>query len=160
LLVSNQSHAEAIAACEALLLQARDFETRNTTLTLLAWACLGEGRPRAALAALQKVLPRQAVDSYALAAVERASGQRAGAIQTLQKARAVGLLSRESARLLVDLYAEAGDLEAAFATTLEHLRVLGPDDAHLVVHALEQAEDFGRAEALSSAIDAVRAPIS
>ena len=121
---------------------------------MLAWACLGDGRPRAAIKALAKVMPRQAVDPYTLAAVERASGEWDEAIRTLERARSGASLSREAARLLVDLYAERGDLERAFATTLDHLRVLGPDDARLVVRALEQAEDFPHAATLSQAIGA------
>jgi hypothetical protein len=153
LAVLQHRYPDAIRLSEVVLGEARDLDTRNAALTILAWACLGEGRPRAAMAALEKVLPRDAADPYTLAAIQRASGLRDQAIETLQGARRIGPLSREAARLLVDLYAERGDLERAFVITLEHLRVLGSEDARLVVRALEQAEDFRHAARLSEAID-------
>jgi len=151
-LVVDQRYDEAILVAKGVLVQARDFDTRNAALTMLAWACLGQGRPREASDALGKVLPAEAVDPYTLAAVQRACGERDRAIQTLERARDRIAIGRQAARLLIDLYAERGDLQRAFATTLDHLRVLGPEDARLVVDALEQADDFRNAAALREAI--------
>lgn len=131
-----------------------EFSARTRALTTLAWALLGQDRPRAALRALDQILPAQAVDPYALASAESALGQVQTAIATLNRACRRGRLSREAARLLIDLYAQSGEFDLAFAATMEHLAVLGASDARLVVHALERAEDPRHAAMLAHAIDA------
>ena len=158
--LEEHRYADAIAGSEEILTRARDFETRNAALTTLAWAWLGQGRPRDAMSALNKVHPVQSVDAYVLAAVQRALGLPDHASQTLERAHGNAPLHREAARLLVDLYAERGDLERAFITTLDLLAVLGPDDARLVLHALEQSGDLRNAARLSEAIAASAGPSS
>jgi hypothetical protein len=156
-LVLEHRHEEAMRVCQGVFIQALDYKTRNAALTMLAWACLGQDQPRAAMAALDKIRPPEGRDPYTLAAVQRALGRIDDALQTLERAPS---WSREAARLLVDLHAERGDLQRAFSTTLEHLRVLGLEDAKLVLRAFERAHDVEHAIILSQAISAMGDPIA
>jgi hypothetical protein len=151
-LVMSHRYAEATRVAEGILLQARDFDTRNAALTTLAWAQLGLGRTKDAMAALKSVIPQEAVDPYALAATEKASGHVDRALERLETIRKVRQLNRDEARLLIDLHAERRDFDGAVAITLDYLRVIGPEDARLVAQALECHQEFGNAATVSQAI--------
>jgi hypothetical protein len=114
---------------------------RNEALHVLAWAALGAGDPKAARKALEMLMP-DAIDAYTLAAVESASGCPSRAIQALDRDRRgsdLRVLSREAARLLIDLHAQAGDFNRVAATAIELFSSLGREDVLTVARALAEA---------------------
>ena len=152
LLLQQERYAESRALSEEVAQRARDLETRNTALSTLAWAWMGEGNTRRAREALARILPTSAVDPYLVAALENADGHPERAISVLEQQRRQTTLSREAARLLVDLHAQRGDLSQAADVARDLSRVLGPDDLRRIAHALERAGEHEKALGLTDAV--------
>jgi hypothetical protein len=134
-------HEAARDIAKTVAAAARSSVTRNEALHVLAWATLGAGDPKAARKALEMLMP-DAIDAYTLAAVESASGCPGRAIQALERERrgsGLRALSREAARLLIDLHAQAGDFNRVAATAMELFSSLGPEDVQTVARALVEA---------------------
>jgi hypothetical protein len=137
-LMAIGDHVGARQAAERSIASASSPTALERGLTALAWSYLLDGNPRAAKVILEEIQPPSAVDSYTLAAVERALGDSARAIQLLRNALQNGSLSREAARLFIDLQAEVGDFEGAAATTVAVATLLTEEDLHTIVRALEE----------------------
>ncbi len=140
-------HVAADAAAHATT-----AHTRNAALTTLAWAALAQGHCGRARAALDEVEPSYEVDLHCSAFVDAANGSPESAIRALEVARTAGILNREGARLLVDLYARVRGLERAVLAAVTTREVLGTDDCRLVVKAACEAGEYGPAATLASAL--------
>src|SRR5580700_8427898 len=112
--------------------------TRNAAFHLRARTALQERKPNRAWEALQEVRPQRAIDRYILAIVENARGRRADAIAALAH-RPNARLSREAARLLVDLHALRGDLNGVATAAMDNREALGAPDLRRVADVLIEA---------------------
>jgi len=137
-LMAIGDHVGARHAAERAIASALSPAALERGLTVLAWSYLLDGNPRAAKVILEEIRPPTAVDPYALAAVERALGDSALAIELLRGVQQNGSLSREAARLFIDLQAEVGDYEGATATTVAVADLLTEEDLRKIVCALEE----------------------
>jgi Zn-dependent protease len=152
LLLLRERYFEARTIAHDVLLRARDRRCRNAALTTLAWSWLGEGEPRRARECLARIRPASAVDGYAVAAIEHRDGHPERAIIALDRQRQETGLTREAARLLVDLHAQRGDFSRAAEVARDLSTVLGADDLRRIVLALEQAGEHAKAAALAETI--------
>jgi hypothetical protein len=143
---------QAIQAASAAAAGAKTAGTRNAALTTLAWAALAQGHGRRAKAALDDVRPRYEVDLHCSAAVDAVNGCPDTAIRTLEVARTAGILNREGAKLLVDLYARQRGLDCAVMAAVTNREVLGPEDCRMVVKVACEAGEYGPAAILASAL--------
>jgi hypothetical protein len=142
--------ATAVAQCDCR------SEARNAALALLARAALGAGRPKRALEAVEAIAPRSSVDLETLVAVETANGHPERAIVALEQARRRGGLDRAAARLLVDLYASAGDYERLAAAAVDLSRVFGPEDVRVIALSLEAAGEASLADRVATSAGGTR----
>jgi hypothetical protein len=133
----------AASACSAA--------TRDDALHVLAWAALGDGDPDAARKVLGALRPG-VVDAYTLAAVESANGCPSRAIEALDRGRHGPGLSRDAARFLVDLHAQAGDFKRVAAAAMDLSDVLGPEDVRRVARVLTEAGELHFAVAVIGVI--------
>lgn len=144
----DTSHASACAL--EVVEKARTDVTRNAALWLLAWVHVAQGDGRRAREALAGMSRNATLDPFTLAAVEDAAGNRTGAVQILELARAQGLRQASMSKLLIDLYARAGDLARAAQLAAEDVIVLGPAQARRVLTALLESAEYRSAAALAS----------
>jgi hypothetical protein len=86
------------------------------------------------------------------AAVESANGRSQQAIEALERAKARTALSREGARLLVELCANVGDFQRVVTSALELVSVLGTEDIRLIVRGLEKAGESRHAATLAGGV--------
>jgi hypothetical protein len=127
----GRAYDAALAAATA----ARTQPIRDAAWIVLAWVHVAKGEGGRARDALAQLSPEGAVDPYTLAAVEDAAGNRLGAQQVLEMARDQGLRTAAMTKLLVDLYAHAGDLGRAARLAAEDADILAVGDARLVLDA-------------------------
>lgn len=144
----DRRHAAAREAAAKVATSAHSSALRNEAIRVIGWAALGDGDFSCAQELLQRVGRSHVLDAYTLAAVESASGRPRGAIEALHDGRRTSGLSRDAARLLVDLYAQAGDLRGAAAAATDLSPVLGPVDVRQVAGALVDAGEFDLASVL------------
>jgi hypothetical protein len=142
----------AIQAASAAAAQAKTRRTRNASLTTLAWAALAQGHGRRAKAALDEIHPRYEIDLHCSAAVDSVNGSPDSAIRALDIARTAGILNREGAKLLVDLYARKHGLDRAVMAAVQNQQVLGAEDCRIVVKAACDAGEYGPAAILASTV--------
>jgi hypothetical protein len=131
-------YADAGETVEHLLSWECGSATRNAAFHLQARIALRGRKPNLAWEALQEVRPASAIDPYTLAIVEHARGRRTNAISALTHVRATPL-SREAARLLVDLHALGGDLRSVATAAVENREALGAPDLRRVADVLVEA---------------------
>jgi hypothetical protein len=143
-----EAHAAAMVAADMALTTA----TLARALELAAWSLLELGRPEEAREALRRVRPPRVVDVYCWAAVEDACGRADRAWFALDQARQAGSLAAEAIKLLIDLHVRWEEMDAACRVAREELRVLGPDDARLVLEAAFDARAFRGATELAAAL--------
>ncbi len=143
---------QSIQVASRAAAEAKTARTRNAALTTLAWAALAQGHGRRAKAALDDIRPRYEVDLHCSAAVDAANGCPDSAIRALEIARTAGILNREGAKLLVDLYARQRGLDCAVMAAVTNREVLGPEDCRMVVKVACEAGEYGPAAILASAL--------
>jgi hypothetical protein len=151
-LLGRGDHAAAERAASDIVGRARRSKDRNSALTILAWAALGERRLERARWALDQVEPRHSLDLHCFAALQAETGKPELAIQALELAQSTRNLCCGGAKLLIDLYLRQDRLLRAFASALENRRVLGVDNCRMVVKAACDAGEYAAAAALASAL--------
>jgi integrase len=152
LLLDDANYALARDGASHILCSSCTPATRNAALHVLARATFCLGDPHGARLAIDCVRPPGAVDVHTLAVVENGIGRPDRAIAALDCARRGAGLSRESARLLIDLHAVTGDLDGAASVARDLARALGPADIRRVARALHGG---GRPELATALIIAV-----
>ncbi|MBI2388230.1 MAG: hypothetical protein HYV09_01325 [Deltaproteobacteria bacterium] len=115
--------------------RAKSQAVRNGGYTALAWVFVERGQGSKAKAALAEIDPPYAVDPYTMAAVEDAAGDAGRARAILEEARRQGFRTIEAGKLLIDLYARDGRLEAAVDVAQEDADLLSRDEVHAVFQA-------------------------
>lgn len=115
--------------------RAKSQPVRNGGLTALAWVHVERGQGARARAALAEIEPAHAIDPYTVAAVEDAAGASSRAKEILEEARRQGYRTVESSKLLIDLCAREGRLEAAVDVAVEDADLLSRDDVRAVIDA-------------------------
>jgi hypothetical protein len=110
--------------------------TMNAGLTVLVRVALEEHRLATAREILRRIKPRRSVDPCLEAAVERAAGRDDRARDALERARGRRTFGAAAARLLIELHAEANDLERAVRVAVAHLDLLERDDVQNMVASL------------------------
>jgi eukaryotic-like serine/threonine-protein kinase len=127
-------------------------DSRSSALTLLARVALEEGRIETARELLSRVPIAQRIDLPVQVAIERADGRADRAIQLLEAARLRGNFGREAARLLVELHAEASDLDRAVQVAVESLDLIAPEDVRSMIASLNAWGEFRHAAAVVRAV--------
>jgi Zn-dependent protease len=134
--------------------KARSSAVKNAGLLVLAWAEATSGRRGDARATIERLERDTPTDPYLIAAVEDALGAPERARAWLEVERRQGVRRTESTKLLIDLYARAGELEHATDLAAESLDVLSEEDARAVLDAARGAKAEKEAARLALAIDA------
>jgi hypothetical protein len=150
--LAKEDYAGAAAAASRAAKSARTPRTRNAALSTLAWATLGQGYPERAKAALDGIVPSNAVDLYCLAAVEATRGRLEQAIDALEVARTARTLTCDGAKLFVDCCARLHGVEHAVTAALQTIDVLGVENCKVVAKAAADAGAHVSAATLASAI--------
>jgi hypothetical protein len=135
-LLAAGSLAAAWKASRAVAETAVRRRTVNAALTVMARVALREHRLDDAREILGRIRPRRRVDPCLEAAIERADGRDDRARDALENARDRPTFDGAAARLLVELYAEANDLERAVEVAIEHLDLLDPHDVQNMISSL------------------------
>jgi len=134
---------------------ARSNATANAAWEIAAWAALGLGRPEDAYRALQSIQPASAVSNYCWAAVEAERGQPQRAIALLERDQRGRSLNAEGAKLLIDLHARVGNLQAACNVGGSELERLEPDDVRRVIEVAFAWNAFASGAKLAEELFAV-----
>jgi hypothetical protein len=124
-----------LARAERIITLARTTQMKNAGLFVQAWALatLGhKGQARDIIEKLEREIP---ADPYLIAAVEDALGSSERARAWLEAERRQGVRRTDSAKLLIDLYARAGELERAVDVATDSIDVLSEEDARAVYAA-------------------------
>jgi eukaryotic-like serine/threonine-protein kinase len=126
--------------------------SRDAALTLLAQVALEEGNVEKARGVVRLAEADGRIEVHVQAAIERADGWVDRAIELLDTARRRGTLTREAARLLVELYAETDDLERAVQVAVESLDLIAPEDIRLMILSLNAWGEFCHAATVARAL--------
>lgn len=133
--------------------KARSSAVKNAGLLVLAWAEATSGRKGEARATIERLERDTPADPYLIAAVEDALGAPDRARAWLEVERRQGVRRNESTKLLIDLYARAGELDRAIEVTAESLDVLTEEDARAVLAAARNGNAEKEAARLATAIE-------
>ncbi len=129
--------------------RARTDAMRDAAGVLLAWIHVADHDGPRARSALARLSPRAAIDPYTLAAVEDAAGNAVGALQILEIARQQGMRAVPMSKLLIDLYARAGELSRAVQVAADDVEILGQSDSRKVLGAAFEAKEYRSAALLA-----------
>jgi Zn-dependent protease len=129
--------------------------TANAAWEIVAWAELEQERPEKAHSTLHRIRPVADIDTYCLAAVEAARGRSRHAIALLERARSIGKSRLDAIKLLIDLYAQIGELDHACAVASAELTALHPDDTRRVIEAAFELSAFAPATKLAGELFAL-----
>jgi hypothetical protein len=108
---------------------------RNAALRVMAEVAIGDRACDTAREILTRML--EPIDPLLEAEIAHAEGRSALAVAVLERARARRSFDPAAARRLVELHAEAGDLDRAVTIALEHLPLLGAQDLRNMIASLE-----------------------
>jgi Zn-dependent protease len=133
--------------------QARTSSLKNAGLLAQAWAHATLGRRAEARETIERLERDAPADPYLVAAVEDALGAPERARAWLEAERRQGVKRAESIKLLIDLYARAGELERAVGLVADSVDVLSEDDARAVLAAAIGGGASGEASRLAAAIE-------
>lgn len=126
---------DAYILADDVVRRARTMPVRNGAWTALAWVHVERGEGALAREAIGHVEPRFAVDPYTLAAVEDAAGDAGRARAILEEARRRGVRIAPATKLLIDLLARDGRIEAAVDVAVEDAHLLEVADVRAIYHA-------------------------
>jgi Zn-dependent protease len=150
---------EEADACRRLAVRvgesARSNETANAAWEVAAWAELELERPEEAYRTLQRIRPASAVSNYCLAAVEAGRGQPLRAVSLLEGERGNGELGVEAIKLLIDLHARLGNLQAACGVANTSIAQLPADDVRRVIEAAFELNALASATKLAEKLFAI-----
>ncbi|HMJ53419.1 MAG TPA: site-2 protease family protein [Polyangiaceae bacterium] len=133
--------------------QARTTSLKNAGLLAQAWAHATLGRRAEARETIERLERDAPADPYLVAAVEDALGAPERARAWLEAERRQGVQRAESIKLLIDLYARAGELERAVGLAADSVDVLSEEDARAVLAAAIGGGASGEASRLAAAIE-------
>jgi hypothetical protein len=152
-LLAEGSHAAAWDAADAAARAAGGTRLRDAALTVMVQVAIAEKRCETARELLGRMRRRHGrVDPCLGAAIERADGHADRAMEALERARRLPAFDGAAARLLVELYAEAEQLERAVQIALEHLDLLEVHDVRNMIASLEAWDEPQHAAALVMAL--------
>jgi hypothetical protein len=135
LLAAGSLTAAWNAGCAAAWTAARR-PVANAGLAVMARVALEEKRLDVAREILGRIRPRRSVDPCLEAVLERAAGRHDRAREALERARGRPTFGGAAARLLVELHAEANDLDRAVGVAVAHLDLLEPHDVENMIASL------------------------
>jgi Zn-dependent protease len=115
--------------------RARTGALKNAGLLVTAWTQATLGRRAEARETIERLERDTPTDPYLVAAVEDALGSPERARAWLEAEHRQGVKRIESIKLLIDLYARAGELERAVDLAAESVDVLSEEDARAVLQA-------------------------
>ena len=151
-LLAGGSHLAAWNTASVAAASAAGPRQRNAALTVMARVALDERRYQIARQALQRMRPRWAADPCLEAAIERADGGADRAIETLERARSWPTFDGAAARLLIELCAEANDLDRAARIAIAHLDLLEVRDVRNMIASLADWGEPHHAAAVAMAL--------
>jgi Zn-dependent protease len=151
--IAHGDIAEVRAIGGRIVEKARSASLKNAGLLALAWAEATSGRRGEARTTIERLERDTPADPYLIAAVEDALGAPERARAWLEVERRQGVRRTESTKLLIDLYARAGELERAAELAAESLDVLTEEDARAVLAAARHGKAEKEAARLATAID-------
>ena len=146
------SSGEVRGLAESLLENARTSVTKNAGLLALAWSHATEGRTAAARDLVEKLARDVPPEPYLFAALEDALGEPERARAWLEAVRQQGWRRPDTIKLLIDLYARAGQIARATEVAGEELETLGRDDARSVLSAAMGENAYRAAARLAARI--------
>jgi len=133
--------------------QARTSSLKNAGRLAQAWAHATLGRRAEARETIEQLERDAPADPYLVAAVEDALGAPERARAWLEAERRQGIKRPESIKLLIDLYARAGELERAVDLAADSVDVLAEEDARAVLAAAIREGVSSEATRLAAAIE-------
>ncbi len=152
-LLAEGSHAAAWDAADAAARAAAGTRLRDAALTIMVQVAIAEKRCQTARELLGRMRRRHGlVDPCLEAAIERADGRADRATEALERARGLPIFDGAAARLLVELYAEAEQLDRAVQIALEHLDLLAVHDVRNMIASLEAWDEPQHAAAMIMAL--------
>ena len=152
-LLAEGSHAAAWEAADAAARAAAGARLRDAALTIMVQVAIAEQRCETARELLGRMRRRHGlVDPCLEAAIERADGRADRATEALERVRGLPIFDGAAARLLVELYAEAEQLDRAVQIALEHLDLLELHDVRNMIASLEAWDEPQHAAALVMAL--------
>src|SRR5579871_4985672 len=126
---------------------------RNAALTVMARAAIADRECDTARELVTRMTGQ--VDPLLLAEIALVEGRTASAVALLERARARRTFGPAAARRLVELHAEAGDLQRAVSVALAHLPLLDGQDVRNMIASLEA---WGAPELAARVADALGRP--
>ena len=151
-LLAAGNHAAAWEAADAAARVAAGTRQLDAALTIMVRVAIAEKRCAAAREVLGRMRGHGVVDPCLEAAVERADGRADRARETLERARGRQTFDPAAARLLVELYAEADQLDQAVQIAITHLDLLEVHDVRNMIASLEAWDEPRHAAALVMAL--------
>ena len=151
-LLAGGSHAEAWEAADAAAQVAAGRRLQDAALTIMVRIAIAEKRCQTAREVLGRMRQRGIVDPCLEAAIERADGRVDRATDALERARGLPTFGGAAARLLVELYAEAEQVDRAVQIALEHLDLLEVHDVRNMIASLQAWDEPQHAAALVMAL--------
>jgi hypothetical protein len=151
-LLADGSHAAAWEAADAAARVAAGRRLLDAALTIMVRIAIAEKRCQTAREVLGQIRAHGLVDPCLEAAIERADGRADRAREALERARGLKTFDAGAARLLVELYAEADQLDQAVQIALAHLDLLEVHDVRNMIASLEAWDKPQHAAALVMAL--------
>jgi Zn-dependent protease len=151
--IAHGNVGEVLGIGGRIVEKARSSSLKNAGLLALAWAAATSGRRDEARTTIERLERDTPADPYLIAAVEDALGAPERARAWLEVERRQGVRRTESTKLLIDLYARAGELERATELASESLDVLTEEDARAVLAAARGGKAEKEAASLANAIE-------
>jgi Zn-dependent protease len=151
--IAHGNVAEVLGMGARIVEKARSSSLKNAGLLALAWAAATSGRREEARTTIERLERDTPADPYLIAAVEDALGAPERARAWLEVERRQGVRRTESTKLLIDLYARAGELEKATELAADSLDVLTEEDARAVLAAARAGNAEKEAGRLANAIE-------
>jgi hypothetical protein len=124
----------------------------NAALAVMVRVALAENRYETARQILGRMRPRWLVDPCLEAAVERADGGDERAAEALERARSRPTFDGAAARLLIELRAQANQLDRAVRIAVDHLELLADHDVRTMIAWFETWGEPHQAAVLALAL--------
>jgi hypothetical protein len=128
----------ALLVARTALALARSAEQRQNLWSTFAWAGIADRDPFAAHAALQQ-LPEARLDVHLLAAYLSCCNRNLEAQELLEEARRLGLRSKETSKLLIEVLFAQGDRAGALTVVEADAALLSQEDRQSALSALASA---------------------
>lgn len=151
LLTEGRSTAAWNTACAAAN-RAAHQRLRNAALAVMVQVSIEEKNYQTARQVLARMSPRGIVDPLLEATIEKADGHPDRARQALEQGRSRPAFGAAAARLLVEMHAEADDLQRAVEVAIDCIDLLTIEEIRNMIASLEAWGEPSHAVALSVAL--------